>query len=78
MHSSYGDIFWKYMKEGRTRYWCSFQCLTSGNGSAVQSSVAVEDWRVRCSRKGMNNCAGKYLVVGIWWYIGGIWWYIGA
>lgn len=51
------------MTEGRSRYWCSFQCLTSGNVSAVQSSVAVEDQMVTCSREGMNKCVGKYLVV---------------
>lgn len=38
-------------------------CLTSGNCSAVQSSVAVEDQKVRCSRKGINKRVGKCLVV---------------
>lgn len=51
------------MKEGRARYWFFFQCLTSGNCSAGQSSVAVDDQKVRCSRKGMNKCVGKCLVV---------------
>lgn len=64
MYSSYADIFENMWKKEELGTDVLSSVLNSGNGSAAWSSVLVEDQRLmRCSRKGMEKCVGKYFVV---------------